>query len=508
MERGLSVFAGWLMSEKQLSSKRRILETFKISEPFQFAVLSEDPDTHELWYEVFEPSLQESERKQLLAIRDFLVEEIDVTFSDLGSEEKARAYLTDQVRRIVKKFRIRVGAASLEKILYYINRDFVGYGKIDVMMRDPLIEDISCNGVLGPVYVWHREYESIPSNVVFDSEDELNSFVIKLAYRTGRMISVANPILDSILEDGSRIQMTYGKAVTRGGSTFTIRKFKADPLTIVDLIKFKTVPLKLAAFLWYFIENKLDIFVCGPTASGKTTTLNCLSAFIQPDFKIVTIEDTPELQLHHKNWLRSVSRPSGGSSAEISLYDLLKAAMRQRPDYIIVGEIRGAEAYTLFQAMATGHGGFSSLHAESVASVVHRLETEPMNIPRTLVTSLDVVLIQQKLQVEGKPARRVTSATEFVGLDTRTNEIITNELFSYNANSDAYQYSGRSYHLEKIAKATGKSLRDVMEEVEKRSLVLDWLVKNDIRRFKDVTEVIRGFYSNPEEIYRRIRVGS
>ncbi|MCX8150838.1 MAG: type II/IV secretion system ATPase subunit [Candidatus Bathyarchaeota archaeon] len=496
------------MTEKQLTSKRRILETFKINEPFQFAVLSEDPATHELWYEVFEPTLQEAEKKQFLTIRDFLVEEIDVTFSDLGSEEKARAYLTDQVKRIVKKFRIRVGDASLEKILYYINRDFVGYGKIDVMMRDPLIEDISCNGVFGPVYVWHREYESIPTNVSFDSEDELNSFVIKLAYRTGRMISVANPILDSILADGSRIQMTYGKAVTRGGSTFTIRKFKSDPLTIVDLIKFKTVPLKLAAFLWYFIENKLDIFVCGPTASGKTTTLNCLSAFIQPDFKIITIEDTPELQLHHKNWLRSVSRPSGGSSAEISLYDLLKAAMRQRPDYIIVGEIRGAEAYTLFQAMATGHGGFSSLHAESVASVVHRLETEPMNIPRTLVTSLDVVLIQQKLQVGGKPVRRVTSATEFVGLDTRTNEIITNEVFSYNANTDTYQYSGRSYHLEKIAKSTGKSLKDVSEEIEKRSLVLDWMVKNDIRRFKDVSEVIRGFYSNPEEIYRRIRVGS
>jgi flagellar protein FlaI len=302
--------------------------------------------------------------------------------------------------------------------------------------------------------------------------------------------------------------VTLGRAVTRHGSTFTVRKFNADPLTIIDLIKFKTVSSQMAAIFWYLIENKLNIFICGPTASGKTTTLNCLSAFIQPDFKIVTIEDTPELQLHHKNWISSVSRPAAGASAEITLFDLLKAAMRQRPDFIIVGEIRGAEAYTLFQAMATGHGGFSSLHAESVAAVIHRLETEPMNIPRTLITGLNVVTIQQRLQKEGKSVRRTITATEIVDLDPRTNEVITNEMFRYKADDDTYQYSGRSYHLEKIAKTLGRSVKEVTDDVAKRKIILDWMEKNNIRKFKEVTEVIRGFYANPEEIFKMVRVGT
>ena len=496
------------MTEIQPIQKRNILETFKISEPFQYVVLTEDPASHEIQYEAFEPTLTENEKNCFQDIRNFLIEQIDVTLSELGSEDKAKEYLSKQVRKIVKDFHIRVNEHSLDKILYYIIRDYVGYGKIDVIMKDPLIEDISCNGVDLPVYVWHKAYESIPSNVFFTSDEDLDSFVIRLAYRTGRMISIANPMLDSILPDGSRIQVTLGRAVTRHGSTFTVRKFNADPLTIIDLIKFKTVSSQMAAIFWYLIENKLNIFICGPTASGKTTTLNCLSAFIQPDFKIVTIEDTPELQLHHKNWISSVSRPAAGASAEITLFDLLKAAMRQRPDFIIVGEIRGAEAYTLFQAMATGHGGFSSLHAESVAAVIHRLETEPMNIPRTLITGLNVVTIQQRLQKEGKSVRRTITATELVDLDTRTNEVITNEMFRYKTDDDTYQYSGRSYHLEKIAKTLGRSVKEVTDDVAKRKIILDWMEKNNIRKFKEVTEVIRGFYANPEEIYKMVRVGT
>ena len=492
----------------QTQVEKEILQEYKINEPFGHAAITKDPETHEMQYVVFEPTLTEEEKKTFQEIRGFLIEQLDVAMSQLKGESQAEDYLRKKVSKIVKDFHVKVNEYSLEKILYYIVRDYVGYGKIDVIMRDPLIEDISCNGINLPVYIWHREYESVQSNVIFTSEAELNSFVVRLAYRTGRMISMANPILDASLPDGSRIQLTYGQVVTKGGSTFTIRKFKTDPYTIVDLIKLGTLSSSIAALSWFLIENKFNIFVCGPTASGKTTTLNCLANFIHPDYKVVTIEDTPEIKLHQENWFRSVTRPGVGTSAEISLFDLLKAAMRQRPDYIIVGEIRGSEAYTLFQAIATGHGGISTLHAESVAAAIHRLETEPMNIPRSLVVGLNVVMIQHRLQIDDKPARRMITTTEIVGLDTRTNEIITNEVFKYNPEADNYLYSGRSYHLEKIAKTLGKTPKDVMNEVDKRKAILDWMVNNNIRGFKQVSEVIRGFYANPEEALKLAKVGA
>jgi flagellar protein FlaI len=493
------------MAEVQVVN-RRILRIFKVHEPYGHVALTEDPETHEIRYEVVEPTIMKEEKKLLSIIRNFLIEQINVTMSELGSEEEAEKYLRNYVIRIVKDFRIPVNKYSLDKILYYIIRDYVGYGNIDVMMRDPLIEDISCNGVNVPIFVWHREYESVPSNVSFPFEEGLDSFIIRLAHRTGRMISIANPILDSILPDGSRIQMTLGRSVTRHGSTFTIRKFRTDPLTIVDLIKFNTLSSKMAAIYWYLIENKFNIFVCGPTASGKTTTLNCLICFVQPDLKIVTIEDTPELQLYHKNWIRSVARPGYGGSTEITLFDLLRASTRQRPDYIIVGEVRGAEAYTLFQAMATGHGGVSSLHAGSVSAAIHRLETEPMNIPRTLITGLNVINVQERMEIEGKPARRTVTSTEIVGLDSRTNEIITNEIFKYQASNDSYRYSGRSYHLEKIARDLGKRMSDLTNEVAKRQSVLEWMARKNVRSFSEVTDVIRRFYANPEGVCRTVKV--
>lgn len=482
---------------------KNIIRVYDINRPYGYATVTTDPVTHEFEYEVVEPTLTDEEKKALQRIRGFLIETLDVMMSELGSREEAESYLEGRVRRIVRNYRLRVGEHSLNKIIYYLTRDYIGYGRIDIMMRDPLIEDISCNGVNIPVYIWHRDYESIPSNAYFPTEEALDSFIIRLAYRTGRMISIARPMLDATLPDGSRIQMTLGTEVTRHGSTFTIRKFKADPLTVIDLIGFGTLSSEMAAIFWYIIENKQNVFVCGPTATGKTTTVNCLSSFILPDDKIVTIEDTPEIQLYHKNWIRSVARPATGSTGEISQFDLLRAAMRQRPDYVIVGEVRGAEAYTLFQAMATGHGGISTLHAESIEGAIHRLETKPMDIPRNLIANLNIIVI---LARQGKVRRAVTS-TEIVGIDPRTDEIITNEIFSWDAKGDAYKYSGRSYLLERIAQRKGVRPREVMQEIGRRKTVLDWMSKSKIRSFKEVTEVIRSFYANPEEVFKAARVG-
>ncbi|MFQ6076454.1 MAG: type II/IV secretion system ATPase subunit [Candidatus Bathyarchaeia archaeon] len=485
-------------------SEKSILRVFEINKPYGYAAITTDPVTHEYQYEVVEPTLTEEERGHLQRIRGFLVETLDVMMSELGSREEAEEYLEGRVREIVRNYRLKVGEHSLNKILYYITRDYIGYGRIDVMMRDPLIEDISCNGVNIPVYIWHRDYESVPSNVFFPSEEALDSFIIRLAYRTGRMISIARPMLDAILPDGSRIQMTLGTEVTRHGSTFTIRKFKADPLTIIDIINFGTLSSEMAAVFWYVIENKNNVFVCGPTATGKTTMINCLSSFILPDAKIVTIEDTPEIQLYHKNWIRSVARPATGSTAEINLFDLLRAAMRQRPDYVIVGEVRGEEAYTLFQAMATGHGGISTIHAESIEGAIHRLETKPMDIPRNLITNLNVVVILARYGMR----RRAITTTEIVGIDPRTDEIITNETFRWDAKTDSYTYSGRSYLLEGIARRKGVRLREIMQEIDRRRTILEWMRENKIRSFKDVTEVIRSFYANPEEVLKAARVGA
>lgn len=493
---------------KVIVTRKSIKEIYDIHKPFGYSVIIEDPLTHEISYEVVEPVFNKTERKQYDLIQDFLAETIDVILSELESPEATEKYLRDKVREIIKKFRINVKRTSLGKILYYLIRDYTGYGKINVMMGDPSIEDISCNGIDVPLYIWHRTYESIPSNVVFSSEKRLDNFIIRMAYRTGRMISLARPVLDSILPDGSRINMTLGREVTKHGSTFTIRKFKADPLTIIDMINYNTISTQMAALFWLLIENRQNIFICGATASGKTSLLNTYTTFIQPEFKIVTIEDTPEIQLYHKNWIRSVSRASVGSSTDIDLFALLRAAMRQRPDYIIVGEIRGAEAYTLFQSLATGHGGMSTLHADSVTAVIHRLETEPMNIPRTLITSLNVICIQQRLELKGSPVRRTMVISEIIELDTETNEILTNELFHYEPQSDSYSSLGRSYLLEKIADQTGRSMVEIHEDLEKRTRILDWMVDSDIRKFSEVTEIIRNFYNDPDAVYKLAEVGA
>ncbi|MCW4055426.1 MAG: type II/IV secretion system ATPase subunit, partial [Candidatus Bathyarchaeota archaeon] len=481
-------------------------------EPYVFAAVVRDPITQKIRYQVIEPTLREREKEQLREIKNLLVEEINVGFEDLETKEKAKEYLKNKVREIIQDYRMKVAEEAVDKLMYYIVRDFIGYGKIDPFMKDHMIEDISADGVNIPIYVWHREYESLPTNVVFEEADELNSFVVRLAYLARKHISVARPILDAALPDGSRVQLTYGSEITRRGSTFTIRRFRVDPLTISDLISFNTIPSDIAAYFWYAIENRASILVAGGVAAGKTTTLNCLSMFIKPELKIVSAEDTAELNLPHENWIPSVVRPGFGSEDErtgaITLFDLLKAAVRQRPDYIIVGEVRGEEAYTLFQAMATGHLGMSTLHAESVDAVVHRLESEPMNIPRPLLTMIDVVMVQLRTEIERKPARRALTVTEIMAMDPRTKELLTNNVYRWDSKSDAFLYSGRSYVLERNMKKMGLTEDEIRAELHRRKTVLEWMMTNNIRKYTDVASVIREYYADPDRVYRRARVGA
>jgi flagellar protein FlaI len=342
---------------------------------------------------------------------------------------------------------------------------------------------------------------------MFTDEKELDTFAAKLAYVSGKHISIASPIVDATLPDGSRVQITYGREVSKRGGNFTIRKFKADPITIVDLLKYNTVSPELGAYMWYLIERRMSILVAGGTASGKTTTLNALSMFIPPDQKIVSVEDTPELNLSHKNWIQSISR-GGGVAGEITLFDLLRNALRQRPDIIIVGEVRGAEAFTLFQAIATGHGGLGTVHADSVQAAVNRLTTEPMNVPKSLLGStLDCVAMQLRIKLKDKSVRRMVNVAEIVGHEMSTDQIVLNNAFKWDPVTDSYIFSGRSRLFEKITKRFGVTTEQIRADIEDRRLFLTWLMRKNIRDYRDLSQQIREFYSDQRGAMERARKG-
>ena len=506
--------AATVQLEKPAVGAAQVPSSFKevtaLIEPYAYAAITHDPITGGMLYYVIEPTLLDEDKVLYKKIREILIEELDVDVRKIPTKEEAQKLLRHKVDLIVEQYKIHVEAEVLDKLMYYVTRDFIQHGKIESLMRDHMLEDISCDGPDVPIYVWHRRYESIPTNVKFEDPKELDSFIVKLAYLSGKHISIAQPMVDGGLSDGSRVQLTYAKEVTRKGSTFSIRRFRADPMTITDLITFNTLNSEMAAYFWYVMEKKACTLITGGTASGKTTLLNCISMFILPDDKIVTIEDTPELNIPHENWISSIARVGFGqigSTAEISLFDLLRAAMRQRPDYIIVGEVRGEEAFTLFQAMATGHGGLSSIHGDSVLAAVRRLESAPLNIPRTLLPTLNLIGIQARLRIGDRPVRRLVHLAEVLGLDPSSGELDINDVFRWDPRTDTFTYSGRSHTIERLAERSGQPLDRVQEEIRHRRTVLEYMAKRGIHRYKDVGSQIRDYYSDPEKVYERARLG-
>ncbi|MCX8162344.1 MAG: type II/IV secretion system ATPase subunit [Candidatus Bathyarchaeota archaeon] len=485
---------------------RDVLDVYELEHGHAYGMIVRNPITGEIRYEVIEPTLTDKEKVIMDLVRSELLQVIDRTIDEIGGYEKTIEYLRGRVRGILARRGVDPGL-GLWKIEYYLIRDLLGYGRIDALMKDPGIEDISCSGPGRPVYVWHRSYESIPTNIIYDT-GELDSFVIRLAYRSGRMITYADPILEATLPDGSRIHLTLGSEVTRHGSSFSIRKFRKDLLTIVDLVNLGTLTSDMAALLWFLVENRVSVLVCGGIASGKTTMLNCLSNFIHPDAKIVTIEDTPELQLYHINWVRSVTRPRTMYGGEITVYDLLRTAMRQRPDYIIIGEVRGEEAYTLFQAIATGHLGMCTLHAESIESALMRLESPPMNIPRSMISMLDVILVQRRAERDGTPIRRTEVLAEVSDYDRGRDQVELNVIYRWKPESDTFAYTGRCLSLEGIAARIGYTMDRIEEELRGRRMVIEWMCKTEKRGFGDVAEIIRRYVYDPESILRYARIGA
>ena len=458
------------------------------------------------YYHVIEPVLTETSNAVKVAIENRLFETLDVHTSGLTPKEAANI-LTGAVDQIISDLKIPLSPQQHDEILYYLHRDYIGDGRIDAIMHDPHIEDISCDGIGTPLFVYHSRYESMETDITYDSAAELDGFVTRLAQRTGKYISIAEPVLDATMKDGSRVQMTLGTEVTARGSTFTIRKFRDDPITPTDLIEWGTFSAEAMAFIWLAVETGKSCIFAGGTASGKTTSLNAISLFIPPRVKIVSLEDTRELKLPHLNWIPSVTRNSYDPDGKgvIDMYELLRAALRQRPEYLIVGEVRGHEALTLFQAMSTGHITYATMHADSVESIVHRLENPPLNVPRTMLDALDLVSIQVQTRVDGKRVRRNKRMVEILSFDTHTHEMITNEVFRWDQATDTILFSGTSYILKKICDERGWSEARIHEEIQRRTEVLKWILKSGIRNYRDVSVVFTDYYHDPEQLFHRIR---
>jgi len=488
------------------------LDLAPIRPGFSYIRITYHNTRNEFLYEVIEPPLSRLERELTERLRVFLVDAFE-PLPEHDSETKRR-----QLRRMVddqlQVWELAPGPTTKGRILYYLERDFIGYGIVEVPMTDTEVEDISCDGVGIPLYIYHRKYGSIRSNLKFQNATELDDYVVWIAQRSGKHISVASPILDATVPDGSRLQATLGTHVTKRGSSFTIRRFRDNPFTPVDLLKFKTMSSEMMAYLWIAIENGQSMMVCGGTASGKTTTLNATLLFIPPQMKIVSIEDTRELNLPHENWVPSLTRAgfgakniiTGKAPGEIDMFDLLASALRQRPQYLMVGEVRGAEAFIVFQAMATGKTCYTTFHAESVSAMVHRMENPPITLPRSLVSALNLVLLQRQVKVGAKMTRRVQSLTEIVGLDPETNELITNSVYSWNPSDDTFLFSGHSYVYERVALLKNWTMKDMEREIRNRVTVLDYMMALDARAtrqkpytHRDVGRLVSFYYKEPEK---------
>ncbi|MFH1101090.1 MAG: type II/IV secretion system ATPase subunit [Methanobacteriota archaeon] len=494
------------------SSSAEIVELafYPVHEPYAFVKILKDTQSLDRYYKVIEPFLSEDEEKTLGFIQESLVKALDVSLTDLDTAEVDQ-YLNMQVDKIIGDYKIKIDDVFRKKILYYLTRETVWFGKIDPLMRDPNIEDISCDGSKVPIFLYHREYGSVKSNIEFKDEDEINGFVVRLAQKCGKHISLAEPMLDATMPDGSRIQMTLSKEVTTKGSTFTIRKFREDPFTPIDMINFNTMSAEMVAYMWMAVENGVNALIAGGTASGKTSTLNALSLFIPHDSKVVSIEETREINLPHPNWIPGVVRSGFGEivanrmAGEIDMYDLMKAALRQRPEYILVGEIRGKEAYVLFQAMATGHTTYSTFHADSAQSLIHRLEGKPIEIPRVMLQSLDIVTIQISTRVKDRKVRRCKQIIEIIDIDPSTREILTNEVFRWDPVEDRFSYSGKSYVLERVRSRWDMGKEQIIEEMKRRVEILEWMRKQNVRAFKDFAHMITQYVEKPDDFMKRIR---
>ncbi|MCA0454602.1 MAG: type II/IV secretion system ATPase subunit [Chloroflexi bacterium] len=460
-----------------------------------FVHLYPDPSGARNHYVSIEPSIVVNTDHLMPRIEERLVHWAE-DIGRLEDAEEKRAFLlqlidtlcttakmpTNGTKRIDK---VQVTPAELDAIRYRVLRDKVGLGILQPLLLDSNIEDISCSGV-GHIFVEHKIFKSVQSSITFVDHDDVDEFAVWLGEWIKSPVTVRNPLVDAILPDGSRINIVYGREISKRGSNFTIRKFSGTPTSVLELVDFGSLNYTMAAYLSLMLENGMNCFVVGATASGKTTLLNAITAFIKADSKIVTIEDTPEVQVPHANWVQESTRSGGGEKkgSDVGMFELLRAALRQRPEYIIVGEIRSVEAVVAFQAMQTGHGVMSTFHAASVEKLIQRLTGDPINIPKTYIDNLNLAVIQSAVRLtDGRAARRVLSVNEIIGYDPITESFSFLEAFRWNSTTDQFEFPGymNSYLLEQIV-AIKRGIpphrrKEIYNEIKRRAKIFEKLHK-------------------------------
>ncbi|MEF8914969.1 type II/IV secretion system ATPase subunit [Natronomonas sp.] len=465
-----------------------------VNEPFAFVSLLYDPDEREYRYRVVEPHLDTFEgyvREDITTVLRNSLLEVDLEEGDDRTE-----VFRERAGELMNEHGATVDDGTLQKVLYYLERDFVQSGPIDPIMRDRSVEDISCDGSDVPVYVYHHEFRDLRTNVSFERR-RLNSFVVRMAQRAGKQISVSDPLVDASLPDGSRVQLTFGGDIATRGSNFTIRKFADIPYTPIDLINWNTFSIEQMAYFWLAIENNKSLVFAGGTGSGKTTSMNAVSFFIPPASKIVSIEDTREVDLPHENWIQSVTRSSasGEGRGEVSMYDLLQTALRQRPEYLLVGEIRTEQkvALTFFQAMGTGHTAYTTIHADSVETALSRLQNPPLSIPTQMLQDLDVLNIQRQIYFGDRRVRRNQAVAELGVAPDDADAIDSSDVFRWNPKTDDHERVGDSMVLAQIAHDRGWGDEELAAELAAREELLEFLYDEEIFEYDAVAAAVQLF---------------
>ncbi len=482
--------------------------SYPLIEPFASAHIKWDDENKTLKYSVVEPEMSDEDRQLLKKIEDSLTEIIDVKMSVIKDRQELTAYLQKKISQIMDETGLRIPPERFIRVMYYIIRDFVGLNRIEAMMHDPYIEDIGCTGTDTSIYIIHRKYGSMETNIIYRDFEELADFVVKISERCGRYISYAKPLLDGSLPDGSRVQASLAKDVSTKGPTFSIRKFRSNPFSPVDMMNLGTASSSMLAYLWLLLQYDASMLICGGVSTGKTSMLNVLSMFIHPEDKIISIEDTREINIPHANWAPSVTRVgfgipevTGKRYGEIDLFDLLRESFRQNPDYVIVGEVRGKEAYVMFQGMSSGHPSLGTMHAGSVDDLVKRLETPPIELSPSLLEALDIVIVMTNASEKGKSARRVKEIDEIQSVDLRTGGVHTVKTFSWVPSQDKYsENTGGSEVLRRISFDKGIPYPKLMEEIDKRKRVLEWMQRHNMVQFGDVCKIINLYYNDTETL--------
>lgn len=489
-----------------------VLDSYYVKEGIGQVVIAAPPGAvAEPIYHVVEEPLTPNEEAALEKVKEILTKELDPP--RLGEEEEVRRAVIDTTKKIMKKYVSGLGLGSIDekteaKFLYYVERDMMGFGPLNIVMEDYHVEDISCDGVGVPIYVWHRDFESLPTNIIFVDREALDNFIIHLAHKAGKHVSSAFPIVDAMIFGKHRLAATFREEISPRGSTFTIRKFRERPFSITELLASNVLNSEMGAYFWLLLEHKASIMIIGATGSGKTTLLNALTTFIRPRMKIVTCEETAEINIPRENWVRFVTRESYGLGSsergQVSLFDLVRTSLRYRPDYLIVGEVRGEETFVLFQAIATGHGGLSTVHAENIDSAVKRFMSPPMNIPETHISLLDAMAFIERVQLSGKGVsfgRRCRYIWELEdAFHYRT-------IATWDPATDTFRVNfANSLQLDNISLQTGLSRDQLIVELWRRKEILEWMKQNKVLDNKDVSRIILNYYADPEKLLAEIGV--